>query len=108
MPFLFQSQPSKDGEEGAKIDNEEEKKGEGKQSAEGKTVGKRRGRNVDFCSSLVFLPLLVPKVVSFALDVKQAIQDKWGMKRKCPSHRGRPKGAPTIIFSQGRVPLARE
>ena len=37
MPFLFQSQPSKDGEEGAKIDNEEEKKGEGKEIQRGKT-----------------------------------------------------------------------
>ena len=36
MPFLFQSQPSKDGEEGAKIDNEEEKKGEGKEIQRGK------------------------------------------------------------------------
>ena len=36
MPFLFQSQPSKDGEEGAKIDNEEGKKGEGKEIQRGK------------------------------------------------------------------------
>ena len=36
MPFLFQCQPSKDGEEGAKIDNEEEKKGEGKEIQRGK------------------------------------------------------------------------
>ena len=36
MPFLFQSQPSKDGEEGAKIGNEEEKKGEGKEIQRGK------------------------------------------------------------------------
>ena len=36
MPFLFQSQPSKDGEEGEKIDNEEEKKGEGKEIQRGK------------------------------------------------------------------------
>jgi hypothetical protein len=50
----------------AKIDKGGEDKGEGKESAERKTVGKRRGGNVDFCSSLFLPPLLVPKVFLFA------------------------------------------
>jgi hypothetical protein len=36
MLFFFLREPSKDGEEGAKIDNEEEKKGEGKEIQRGK------------------------------------------------------------------------
>ncbi len=69
--FRKQCQPPKGGEEGVKIDKGGEDKGEGKESAERKTVGKRRGGNVDFCSSFVLPPLLVPKVFLFAYFVRR-------------------------------------